>query len=205
MKDISSKRNKSVLIALAFLAVFTGILFIAELYLFRMDIRKDGQYKAESIRRTIVDFEEEAGKITDWFYEKLNENVRMSVFIIRDQMTDGEYAGQTLFDDGMIVRIQDGQVRTPPKAGALFPDLQPEDIMTEYTPRLFTTADGEDVFITSGRIDDGLYFIDRTDLEEYLDFYNSQISIEKLMTYMSNAYGGEIFLLSGNDPKGDIL
>ncbi len=105
MKDLSSKRNKSILIAVAFLAVFTGILFIAELYLFRMDIRKDGQYKAESIRKTILDYETEAGKNLDWFLEKLNENVRISVFIIRDQMTDGEYPGKTLFDDGMIVRI----------------------------------------------------------------------------------------------------
>lgn len=39
---------------MAFLAVFAGILFAAEWFLFRIDIQKDGQSKAESIRKTII-------------------------------------------------------------------------------------------------------------------------------------------------------
>ena len=52
MSDPNSKREKTILTALAFPAVFAVIPLAAEWYLFRMDIREDGQFKAESIRKT---------------------------------------------------------------------------------------------------------------------------------------------------------
>lgn len=190
---------------MAFLAVFAGILFAAEWFLFRIDIQKDGQSKAESIRKTIISYQSETEKMSERFYEKLNDNVKLSAVILKDFIHDGEYTGQKIFDDGMVIQVRDGQTELPPGGDAIFPNLQPEEFMTEYTPKQVTTADGRDVLITSGMISDELYYLDWTDIEEYQEFFDLQIDAPQLLNFMADAYGGEIFLVSGTEPTGEIL
>lgn len=205
MKEFNNNREKAILTAFVLLAVFIGVLLVAEFYLFRIDIREDGQYKAESIRKTILSYQAESEQMTEWFFEKLNENVRLSVFILQNQMQNGKYTGKTLFDDGMVVQVRNGRAELPPGGDAIFTDLKTEDIMTEYSPKLIGTADGQNVLITSGKIAEGLYYLDWTDQEEYREFYSSQIDAPKLLNYMADAYGGEIFLLSNEAGEDTVL
>lgn len=205
MDEFNSKRKKTVLTALAFLAVFTVILFFTEWFLFRNDICEDGQFKAESIREILLNYRSDSKRMTDWFFEKINENVRLEVFILQEQVRDGAYTGRKIFDDGMVVRVKDGKAELPPEGAALLPDLKPEDITAEYTPKLVMAADGRDVLITSGRILDGLYYLDWTDLDEYQEFYSSQLDGQQLLNFMAEAYGGKIVLVSDSAPRGAVL
>ena len=205
MDEFNSKRKKTVLTALAFLAVFTVILFFTEWFLFRNDIREDGQFKAESIREILLNYRSDSNRMTDWFFEKINENVRLSVFVLQEQVQDGAYTGRKIFDDGMVVRVKDGKAELPPAGAALLPDLKPEDITAEYTPKLVTAADGRDVLITSGRILDGLYYLDWTELDEYHEFFSSQLDGQQLLNYIAEAYGGEILLISDSASRGAVL
>lgn len=205
MDKLNSKKKKTVLIALSFLAVFTVILLMAEWYLFMRDIREDGLFKADSIRKTILSYQSEFKETEEQFYGKLNDNVRLSVFILNKLIDGGEYTGRTVFDDGMIVQVKNGRTELPSGGDAIFPDLKAEDLTPEYTPKLFTTADGRDVLVTTGRILDGVYYLDWTDYEEYREFFYSRIEVQRLLNFMADAYGGEIFLISDDVPKGAVL
>ncbi|MBQ6343475.1 MAG: hypothetical protein IJI41_10150 [Anaerolineaceae bacterium] len=172
MDELNKKRKKTVVMALVFLVIFTGILLVAEWYLFRIDIQKDGQFKAESIRKTIVSYMSDSEEMTEWFYEKLKENVRLTAFILKNQIQDGTYRGRYVFDDGVVIQMKNGQAVLPPEGEALFPNLQPEDIVTEYTPKRVMTADGREFLITSGMIQDDLYFLTGQILKNFTNFLN---------------------------------
>ena len=101
--------------------------------MYSADIRKDGLFKAESIRKTILSYRSDSEQMTERFYEKLNDNVKLSAVILKDFIHDGEYTGQKIFDDGMVIQVRDGQMELPPGEDAIFPNLQPEEFMTEYT------------------------------------------------------------------------
>ena len=200
MTDLISKHKNSILVAGIFLVVFAAVLFLLEAYLFRMDISEDGMFKAESISKTLQDYDSVYQNLSDWLSEKMITNIRLSAFHIRNKMTDGTYTGRMVTYEGLFVRIEDGQIVLPDNADDLFKNLQPEDIMTEYTPKTVSAPDGEEFLIVSACIEDGLYYITWMDRENIQMFYATQANMDQILTYMAEAYGGDFFVVSDDAP-----
>ncbi|MBR6089723.1 MAG: hypothetical protein IKP86_07305 [Anaerolineaceae bacterium] len=202
MNDLYSKQKKTILIAAAFLALFVVILFFAEWYLFQRDIREDGLFKAESIRKTMADYDSEHQKLLDRISARMITNIKLSAFLIREQMADGTYDGVLDRYEGMFVRIRDGRIELPAGVDDRFKNLQPEDIMTEYSPKTVTSPDGSELMVASARIDDGLYYVTWLGPQDEQDFFDFQKNVNQLLTYVGSAYGGEFFLISNDAPEG---
>ena len=189
--------------AAAFLTLFTLVLFFAEWYLFQMDIREDGLFKAESISKTMTDYDLGHQKLSERITDRMLTNLRLSAFLIRERMTNGSYPGRMDIYDGMFVRIRDGRVEPLARADDRFKNLQPEDIMTEYTPKTVTTPDGEELLAAGAHIDDELYYVTWLEPEERQQyFFYYQDNMDQLLTYVGSAYGGEFFIISNDDPEG---
>ena len=204
MNDLNSKQKKTILIAAAFLAVFTAALLFAEWYLFQKDIREDGLFKAESIRKTMQDYDSELQKLTDWLTERVIINIRLSAFLIRNQMADGDYTGAIDYYEGVFVRVRDGQLEISGTKAEYLRELHPEDILTEYSPKNFITTDGSEILITSARIEDGLYYVTLTTQDEVQPFFQTRADLDQILTLIGSAYGGELFTVSNDDPEGSF-
>lgn len=162
MADLKDKLKKTILISLVFLAGFAGILYFGERYLYDIDVQKDGRFKAESVSRTIQAYESQTEALSAWFFNKIEDNVKMMCFMLRDQVSDGKYNGKTMFEDGMVIRIQNGQPELPPEARYLFPELTMENLSSENTSNLVITAEGDPVYLTLGPISGDWYYVDWT-------------------------------------------
>ncbi|WP_407377463.1 hypothetical protein [Methanobrevibacter sp.] len=119
------------------------------------DVSRDGQFKAESISRTVDDYYTQTNEMREWFYSKVRDNVRMMTYVLSNQIVDGEFTGSRNYDDGIVVRIQNGKFEDPKSLVDYFPDVTAEQILKEYEPFNSNNAAGEMMLLTSGHIGDG--------------------------------------------------
>ena len=201
MEDLKSLRNRTILIAVFFIAVFSGLLYFSEQKLEELDIQKDGHSKVESINGTHTLLSQKVDKMDKWFYGEINDIVKMMTFLLKDRLVDGEWQGSLFFEDSMVARVQNGKIVTPSNIGDFFTDLQPEAVLTEYEQILMKKTNGEFGYLTSGAIGDGWYYLDWTSSQEHSDFSLSHYSPKKLNQYTADAYGGDFFTVYDDMPE----
>lgn len=204
MKNLKNRFLRTVLFSIIFLAVLLALLLTIENRLLQQDVSRDGQFKAESVRNTVEQYYARADEMREWFYAKVKDNVRLMTFILKDRIVNGEFNGVRNFDVGIVVRIVDGKLEDPDALIDYLPNVTAEKILNEYEPFSTFNAAGKIMFVTSGRIRDGWYYLDWTDYDEYMDYMDSQDDLELLIDYMSSAYGGEFLLIPKDSSDGTI-
>ena len=125
--------RQSLLLMLLLLAVFTGVILAAEGWVFREELKSDREMSTQGIRKTLDTFENDAREIGSWFYRDLNATVQVMSLSLQDQVQEGEYRGQRLFEDGFVARVTDSGVDIPGEMADRFPALTAEMVRQEYT------------------------------------------------------------------------
>ena len=201
--------KRSVLALLILLAVFAAAIWATEAQIYKREIRKEQAKSTVGIRQTLEMFETNAREVGTWFYRDLNATVRIMTLALRDYMADGVYTGPVTRNDGFVVRIRDGKAEMPAEAAKRFPALTAEMVRQEYTQFRIRDEASEGtagtVLVTSGNIGGDWYYVDWTPYEEYAEYFMSQVSLDRIIDTIGDAYEGELFLISSAEKDGKFI
>ena len=131
------------------------------------------ELQANSLKETLQLVENEQHLAKDEFYTKMRTNAEMMAIILKEKVIDGKYAGEDLFEDGMVVKYSDGRVEQPGDEYQPHIDEQQlkqalEGVITlSYKNRW---SEDIDTLVTAFEMKDGYYYIDWTSEYEYIDF-----------------------------------
>lgn len=203
----------------AIIATVTAILFIAAISLglfafiehrTSLAVLQQGGERLEMIEPIISTLEKDAASSSKWFTENTDNNLKMMQTALSDLISNGEYYGPWMFDDGMVLTVKDGQM--------IFPEEMPENFInidggldlskaaadSSLTPGTINEPGAlpEEVVFSVAEIADGLYYLDwkpASDLEEYIAIHNktkltlstAEKSIGGLLLVISTTQEGE--------------
>ena len=214
MSNPAKRLIYTIVTALVFLGIYAGTMFYVEKQHYEKLIAMHNRSQTDSLRGILDRYEHTETEIGKLFYDELNTEVRLKALSLAAGMTDGQYKGLRMWENGMAVRATNGKPDLPAEAAGMFPELTAEIIRDEYVQTRTVKAKGEeapvDVLLTSGRIAGDWYYVRWTPVQEYDDYIMSYFDKTHLLKEMSDLYSGEIFLVSADDHdaeggKGTIL
>ena len=214
MSNPAKRLIYTIVTALVFLGIYAGTMFYVEKQHYEKLIAMHNRSQTDSLRGILDRYEHTETEIGKLFYDELNTEVRLKALSLAAGMTDGQYKGLRMWENGMAVRATNGKPDLPAEAAGMFPELTAEIIRDEYVQTRTVKAKGEeapvDVLLTSGRIAGDWYYVRWTPVQEYDDYIMSYFDKTHLLKEMSDLYSGEIFLVSADDhdaegEKGTIL
>ena len=214
MSNPAKRLIYTIVTALVFLGIYAGTMFYVEKQHYEKLIAMHNRSQTDSLRGILDRYEHTETEIGKLFYDELNTEVRLKALSLAAGMTDGQYKGLRMWENGMAVRATNGKPDLPAEAAGMFPELTAEIIRDEYVQTRTVKVKGEeapvDVLLTSGRIAGDWYYVRWTPVQEYDDYIMSYFDKTHLLKEMSDLYSGEIFLVSADDHdaeggKGTIL
>ena len=123
----------TIVTALVFLGIYTGTMVYIERQHYEKLIVMHNRSQTDSLRGILDRYERTEKEIGNIFYEDLNEEVRLKAFSLAAEVTDGQYTGPRMWDDGMAVRITNGRLELPEGADGMFSELSADTVQNEYT------------------------------------------------------------------------
>lgn len=205
MKDPKKRLIHTSVLAIVFMVVYSAFILFFELRQYNDLIMRDSTYKADTVRSMIAGYKKAAYEVGGRFWEEQNAAARLMTIKLRDQVVNGEYSGDRLVDNGLVVRVRNGQVELPPEAEGLFTGLTPEMITNEYMQtrtKLEAPAgsgsaadDSGEVILTSGRIDGEWYYIAWIFDEAYKEYIRSHLSEKELLEALEYDNDTEILVV----------
>ena len=157
MKNPVKRLIGTIMVALVSLVVYTVLLLNIEQRHNSELIMSDSINKTDSIRGMIEGYGRTADEIGKGFCEDENARVKLETIRLLPQVAGGEYTGERLWNNGMVVRVQGGKTELPTGAEALASVLTADMITNEYEqtrtemPAGAGTAAQEQVLVTCGK------------------------------------------------------
>ena len=207
MKEPVKRLAQTILVAIVFLIVYTGVLLYVEKKNYDDLIMADSYNKVEAVRGMIEGYDKTAGEIGKGFSEDENARVRLMAIRLSDQIRDGEYIGDRYSENSMVVRVHNGEIKLPPEAEGLFPALETGMITNEYTqtrtqynPGTSTAAENDDnqVILTGGRIAGEWYVVKWIPAEQYDEYLRLRMSEDSLMEALEPVNDIELFMIASD-------
>ena len=220
MKDPVKRLKQTIAIAIIFLVAYTAVMLGVEQHYNRELVMADSVNKTESVRGMIEGYGRSADEVGRGFCEDENARVRLAAIRLAPQISGGEFSGDRLGENSMVVRVHDGKAELPPEADGLFPALTADMVTGEYQQTRTEmaadsgSADAEEksapenqVLLTSGRISGEWYFVRWTSVSEYDDYIRSRISAVRLTEAVQNVNDIELLIVPSSDPEkeGDSI
>lgn len=203
MKEPVKRLIQTIIVAILFLAVYTGGLLYTEKRHYDDLIMADCSNKSEVVRGMAEGYSETWDEIGRGFFKEINARSRLMSIRLADQITDGEYSGARFGENDMVVRLLGEKIDLPPEAEGLFPALSKDMITEEFAQtKLQLNAEGQkadqnnEVFLTSCRIAGDWYYVSWTPIEAYDDYISSHLSREGLLDALEYDDDSEIFMVS---------
>ena len=207
----------TIIIAILFLLVYTGIMLNIERHHYDELIKADCRNKTEVVRGMAEGYGKTWEDIGSGFFKDINARVKLTTLRLSDQAAGAEFSGDRFDENGMVVRMHDGRAELPPEAEGLFGALSPEMITEEYKqtkihwdPSFAPAKTGaeasgreEEVFLTSGRIRGDWYYVSWTPVEEYDEYVSSHLSREGLLDALEYDENTELFMISSEEEPGE--
>lgn len=186
------------MLALVFMIIYSAFILFINLRQYNDLIMKESTYKSETVRGMIAGYKKTADEVGGRFWNEKNAAVRLMTIRLRNQAANGEFSGVRYGEDGMVVRVRNGQVELPPEAEGLFAGVTPEMVTNEYTQtrtKMLTPAgsgstesDSREVILTGGRIDGEWYYLSWT-LDDEWYFGVTKASDKALYLYLTDSTG----------------
>lgn len=108
--------QKVIITVIVLLVMLFGTLMIIGAYDIYYHSGKDivrRQNQLDMLALWIPELENEEINSTIWFEENIGNNVRIMQEALKELVEKGVYTGPRIFDDGVVVEIQDGQIVYP--------------------------------------------------------------------------------------------
>ena len=215
MKEPVKKLIQTIIVAILFLLVYTGIMLYIEKHHYDELIMADCRNKTEVVRGMSEGYGKTWEDIGSGFFKDINARVKLMTLRLADLASDGEFAGVRYDENGMVVRVRDGKIELPPEAEGLFDALSPEMVTEEYVQtRLHWNTESApvetgveiaghagEVFLTSGRIKGDWYYISWTPVEAYDEYVSSHLSREGLLEALEYDENTELFMVSSTEQE----
>lgn len=216
MKDPKKRLRQTSALAIVFMIIYSAFILFINLRQYNDLIMKESTYKSETVRGMIAGYKKTADEVGGRFWNEKNAAVRLMTIRLRNQAANGEFSGVRYGEDGIVVRVRNGQVELPQEAEGLFAGVTPEMVTNEYTQtrtKMLAPAgsgsaesDSRDVFLTCGRIDGEWYYLSWTLDEAYKEYVMSHLSEEELLEGLELDSDTEIFIVQtgagSEDPAG---
>ena len=213
MNNPARKRAHTIIVAIAFLLIYTFVMFFAQQKNYEKLIVMHNRSQAESVCAVLDQYERKEIKVGEAFTDDLNAETSLKALELAAGITNGKYTGPRMWADAMAVRVTNGSLDLPREAAGMFPGLTADDVLNEYVQTRLVQEQGEgapmEVLLTSGKAADDWYIVSWKPAKEYDDFVKANTDKEAVLKGLSDYYSGEIFLVSAEDSadgeKGTIL
>ena len=200
---------QSLLVMILFLALFVAAVNLMENNRYQQMVSRDMENTTEGIRTALENYEKECDAVGEVYFRDLNAEVRMTTVLLADQVQDGEFFGARVLENGLVVRVRNGEAELPAGAPEQYGSVTAENVLTlyEHTYCTGTAKSGEtDTFIlTSGQIAGDWYFITCRPASEYEDYINTQQDMNGTLKTLCQSYGGDILIFDTDSAGEDAL
>ena len=167
--------------------------------------QKTNAQKLAGLTQRFREMEIEISDLIDLWFQKNNTAAEMMSAALRT-LTDGSvYNGPEVFDDGVVIRVEDGRIIYPEAFSGSMEGLIPGEPWDEAVPGILHLSPGDEgteVYFTVRPIVGDYYYADWTTVEEYnedIDLGNRRMN--SLINDMENSYDVYFLIVSLTDGK----
>ncbi len=204
------KKHKTLIafIVLALLLlVFLGITFYTSILSY-MKISTQAELKVSGMVDTLNRVQTIIDSLEEEFRVRTENSLELMCAALQPLIHDGNFEGADTFEDGVVVKAENGGIVYPDDFSGRFEilkdssDLDQLEIMTSTT-----LTDGADhartVLISSKQMGEDYYYIDWWEMDDYQSSINYEKHIKSAVTTLEQLYEASLLLLEETD--GDIL
>ena len=203
------KKNKTLIAFIILILLLAGFVAIA---LSGKIITPGGlssrqELKVSSMVDTIKRVEDQVTLIDSQFSMVTEASADLMVYALEQFVTENGYDGPDVFDHGIIVRAEKGEIVYPETAAVRFPELEHAEDLEDPSLRTGTTitSDGDEertVFLTVKPVTDGVYYLEWTESESYQSFIKSKSNFDDAVRTLEKSYNFGLLLYY--DQNGDL-
>ncbi|MBR6089837.1 MAG: hypothetical protein IKP86_07880, partial [Anaerolineaceae bacterium] len=208
------KKHKAV-VAFIVLLLLLGVFVAATLYssiLSYMEVSSSkADLKVSGMVETLNRVQERIDTLEEEFKEKTENTLELMCTALRPFAKGGEYTGPEVFEDGVVVRVDENNgIVYPESFPGRFEDLQTADDLENLPLMTGTTLlDGPEhtgqVLISAKAVADGIYYIDWWKIEEYRSSLNYTKYIGEAITTLERLYNARLLLIEETDDGPSLL
>lgn len=203
------KKNK-LLIAFIILIGLTGIFLVGirKLKIFPSDaFSSDENLKFSSAAGDLHRLEDYVSSTKSGYDQKLSEIAELMSWSLRQFISDDKYTGPEIFEDGVVIRIEEGKVIYPEEFPGSFADLQSKEDLLKITSPMEDTLTGSDgdpdsrkeVVVTAAQIADDLFYINYSPLDQYETEAEQADFVHDAIATLEKSFDGSLLILSDED------
>ena len=190
---------------LGILLVITGIVvFVASIYSFGVRSQQKNTLKLEGAVNTLRQISENQDAVFQNQMKKYYNYVGMICAALRSFTGDAGYEGPDIFENGIVVRVKDGQIIYPDGFHTVFSDLTPEKLnghICESTMQSDEAPDQNSYVLVSQEIIKDTWYVYYTTLEEFYDYTNLYEKYNDFLNDTEKSYNGYMFMVYPDDPE----
>ena len=131
------------------------------------------EFKIEKIQQMLDILEKDFSEEYNRYLERIQSVSDLMAFMLQDFVENGEYTGPWTFEDGFVVRVENGVITMPDSLKENFgfiPKLDPALFASDTSNMYVDPSNNEDLdnayFVYTAKIDDPFYYVDVTMLNE---------------------------------------
>ena len=190
---------------LGILLVITGIVvFVASIYSFGVRSQQKNTLKLEGAVNTLRQISENQDAVFQNQMKKYYNYVGMICAALRSFTGNDGYEGPDIFENGIVVRVKDGQIIYPDGFHTVFSDLTPEKLnghICESTMQSDEAPDQNSYVLVSQEIIKDTWYVYYTTLEEFYDYTNLYEKYNDFLSDTEKSYNGYMFMVYPDDPE----
>ena len=187
------------LLVLLLAAVYTAILFTANVYSWNKHESFRSQLQIDRIGDTIDMLQADESVITDNYSNKKQAQLRITAMLLRRFATAYSYQGPVDFYNGTVVRISGGTV-IPMSDNIDFPKFEAAFIESEglLTPITYADQNGDMKvsFFSSVRIRDNFFYVEKTAIEEIENVLKESTLFAETIQEIENTYDCKLIVIN---------
>ena len=194
-----------ILLLAGFIAlVYNGRVAAPEVFSARQDLKVTGMVD------TIRQVDSQITLLDRQFSRIKGSSADLMAYGLGQLTSENGYEGPESFDNGIIVRIEDGKIVYPRAVKVRFPELKDEedlDGISRMAERTIITDTGEEqtVLLTVRPVADGLYYLEWTDPQERQDFINGKENFDEAIRTLKKTYDARLLLVSDQEEGQPVI
>ncbi len=158
------------------------------------------ELKVGSMVDTIKRVEEQLTLMDSHFDRLTGSSANLMAYALRQLVTDRGYEGPEVFDNGIVIRIENGMIVYPETTSIRFPDLNRLEDLDRLSLSSGTTITSDDeegrtVLLEVKPVVDGVYYLEWTEQETYQLFLSSKSIFEEAISSLENSYDFRLLLV----------
>lgn len=206
------KKHKT-LIAFIILVLLLGVYLAVTLYssiLSYMEISTQADLKVSGIVDTLNRVQDRIDALETEFHEKAENFMELMCTALRPLINGNRYEGPEIFDDGVVVKAENGSIVYPEGFSGRFEllneasDLNQLQVMTDTT-LLDDPDNSRPVLISAKEMGENYWYIDWWEMDDYRSSINYEQYLSEAITTLEKLYDAKLVLVDDQADEKNIL